>query len=152
MNKHIKYLQYIFRHKWYVFLECCKCGLIWQGIIHDWSKFLLDEWIPYANYFYGGDTRKDRFYTPSQGTSEFNYAWLKHQHRNPHHWQHWVLQEDDGGKFAMEMPSKYALEMVCDWRGAGKAQGHNDTLDWYMRNKNKMILNEFTRNYVEALL
>ncbi len=35
----------------------CSClseiGLIWQGITHDWSKFLPSEWIPYAEYFYG---------------------------------------------------------------------------------------------------
>lgn len=25
----------------------------------------------------------------------FNRAWLLHIHRNPHHWQHWVLINDD---------------------------------------------------------
>jgi hypothetical protein len=152
MQKYLKYFQYVFRHKWYVFVECCKYGLFWQGLVHDWSKFLPDEFVPYADYFYGGDNRKDRFYTPSDGSTEFNYAWLLHQHRNPHHWQHWLLQEDDGGKYALEMPLKYATEMVCDWRGAGRASGYNDTPAWYLRNKNKIIMNQFTRNYVEALL
>jgi hypothetical protein len=152
MKKYISYFNYVFRHKYFVFVECLKYGLIWQGIIHDWSKFLPGEFIPYANYFYSGDTRKDRFYTPSQGTDAFNRAWLKHQHRNPHHWQHWVLQEDDGNKFALEMPVKYAKEMVCDWRGAGRAQGFNDTSAWYLRNKNKMVLHPKTRRLVHKLL
>ncbi len=152
MKKYLNYFQYILRHKYFVFVECLKFGLIWQGLIHDWSKFLPDELIPYANYFYGGDTRKDRFYTPSQGTYEFNVAWMKHQHRNPHHWQHWVLQEDDGDRFALEMPVNYAKEMVCDWRGAGMAQGFSDTLAWYLKNKDKMILASATRLYVESLL
>lgn len=133
-------------------LECFKHGLYWQGIVHDWSKFLPDELVPYANYFYGGDNRKDRFYTPADGSTEFNYAWLKHQHRNPHHWQYWLLQEDDGNKFPMEMPYKYAVEMVCDWRGAGKASGYNDTPAWYMRNRFKIILHTKTRLLVEGLL
>lgn len=152
MKKYIKYLQYVFRHKWFVFLECARFGLIWQGLTHDLSKFLPDEMIPYANYFYGGDTRKDRFYTPSQGTEEFNYAWLKHQHRNPHHWQYYILQEDDGGKFPMRIPTKYIFEMVCDWRGAGRAQGFSDTLGWYRANKDKMVLHPDTRQLVEDIL
>lgn len=153
MKKYLKYLSYVFRHKWFVFQECRKFKkLFWQGLVHDWSKFLPDEMIPYANYFYGGDKRKDRFYSPSQGYANFNYAWLKHQHRNPHHWQHWVLQEDNGDAFPMEMPTKYVFEMVADWRGAGKAQGFNDTPAWYQKNKDKMILHPETRKLVEATL
>jgi hypothetical protein len=152
MDKHIKYLSYLFLHKWYVFLECCRYGLYWQGVVHDWSKFLPDEWIPYANYFYGGDKRKDQFYTPDQGTYEFNVAWLKHQHRNPHHWQSWVLQEDSGKVFPLEMPLHYAKEMLCDWAGAGKTKGFNDTKGWYLKNKDKMVLADATRLFVESEL
>lgn len=152
MKKYLKYFQYLFRHRWYVMLECFKYGLIWQGLVHDWSKFLPDELIPYANFFYGGDNRKDRFYDPKDGSTDFNYAWLKHQRRNPHHWQSWLLQEDDGDKFPLKMPVKYAIEMVCDWRGAGKASGYNDTPAWYLRNKEKIILHEETRKFVETLL
>ena len=142
VNKYLKYFTYVFRHKWFVFLECLKFGLVWQGIVHDWSKFLPDEFVAYADYFYGGDKRKDRFYTPSQGSPEFNTAWLKHIHRNPHHWQYWVLQEDDRDKFPLLIPSKYVKEMICDWRGAGRAQGFNDVLAWYEKNKEKMILHQ----------
>lgn len=152
MKKYKDYFSYVFRHKWYVFVECWRYGLVWQGLIHDWSKFLPDELIPYAKYFYGGDKRKDGFYTPSQGTDKFNAAWLKHQHRNPHHWQYWVLQEDSGKVFALKMPVKYAIEMVCDWRGAGKASGKGDTLNWYLKNREKMVLHADTRAFVEELL
>lgn len=152
MYKYLKYFQYLFRHKWFVFLACCKYGLYWRGIIHDWSKFLPDELVPYANYFYGGDKRKDRFYSPEQGTYEFNVAWMKHQHRNPHHWQHWILQNDDGTVVPLEMPVKYVKEMICDWVGAGKAQGFDDTVSWYLKNKDKMILSVATRLYVESEL
>lgn len=150
--KYLKYLQYVFRHKWFVFINCLKYGLIWQGIIHDWSKFLPDELVPYAEYFYGGDKRKDRFYTPSQGTHGFNMAWLKHQHRNPHHWQHFVLQEDSGNVFALPMPDKYMKEMLCDWKGAGQASGHSDTLSWYTTNRDKMVLHPDTREWIEKEL
>lgn len=51
MRKYLKYFNYVFRHKWFVFVECFKFGLLWQGLIHDWSKFLPDEFIAYANFF-----------------------------------------------------------------------------------------------------
>ena len=147
--KYLKYLRYLIRHKWFVFIACLKYGLVWQGIVHDLSKLLPDEIVPYANFFYGGDKRKDRFYTPSDGSKEFNRAWLKHLHRNPHHWQYYVLMEDDGATFPLEVPDKYLKEMLCDWIGAGRAQGFNDVLGWYSTNRNKMVLHVESRAWIE---
>jgi hypothetical protein len=53
MGKFFKYLKYVIRHKWYVFLECCNLGIPFRGIFHDLSKFLPDEFFPYMNHFYG---------------------------------------------------------------------------------------------------
>jgi hypothetical protein len=51
------------------------------------------------------------------------------------------------------MPERVIIEMVCDWRGAGKAQGHgNDLSDWYNSHKNKIILSPNTRIRVEDLV
>lgn len=93
--KYFRYLNYVIRHKWFVFLECCKLGIPYLGIIHDWSKVLPSEFIPYARYFYGekGDNiKKSRdktgYYKPyDTGNSLFDFAWLLHQKRNKHHWQ-----------------------------------------------------------------
>lgn len=88
MRAHLRYLRYVVRHKWFVFLEGRKLGLgSGQLIKHDWSKFLPSEWFPYVHFFYGkpGDSV----------TSAFDFAWLLHQKRNPHHWQWWCLPEDD---------------------------------------------------------
>ena len=154
MKKHWKYLQYVLRHKWYVFLECAKFGLYWQGITHDWSKFLLSEWIPYANYFYGdSETKKHGYYNPSTSTYEFNLAWLKHQHRNPHHWQYWMLKMDEEEDDILTMLDKYRKEMLCDWIGASRAQGFgNDIIDWYMKHEKDIHLHPETREWVEYQL
>lgn len=156
---HVKYLWYIIKHKWFVFVEACKLGIPWLGLVHDWSKVLPDEWIPYARYFYGpkADQQRDpvgyfykRLYN---GESAFDLAWLKHIHRNKHHWQWWVLREDDGGTKSLAMPNQYRREMLADWRGAGRAQGYGDnTLEWYMKNKDKMQLNPETRQWIERAL
>jgi len=152
--KYLKNFRYLLIHKWYVFLECLKYRLIWQGIIHDWSKLRPSEFIPYANYFYEGRENYEGYYKPSDtGDEAVDRAWLSHQHLNPHHWQYWVLKEDEGDVKALEMPKRYALEMICDWRGAGKAQGNgNNTREWYKKHKDKMILHPNTRKFIEDII
>ena len=157
MNKYLKYLSYVLRHKWFVMTECFKVKLFWQGITHDLSKFLPDEFIPYANFFYGKKKvirDKTGYYKPTDtGDKAFDFAWLLHQKRNPHHWQWWILPEDEGEIKLLEMPYKCLLEMICDWRGAGKAQGYGDnTKEWYLENKNKMQLGDETRKQIEKIL
>ncbi len=72
---------------------------------------------------------------PREVQGAFELAWLKHQHRNPHHWQYWVLENDDGNTVLIPMPKRYWLEMVCDWYGAGWAitgkGGWNETQGWF---------------------
>lgn len=162
---YIKYLKSQLRHKWFVFLECCKLGIPWLGVIHDWSKFLPSEFIPYARHFYGnyphfqevkhiphlysGLTKEDVDY-------QFNYAWLHHQHRNKHHWQRWMLTLDSSKKDSklrpLPIPEKYVKEMLADWMGAGRAYGNPDTLNWYKDHKDEILLHPDTREWVEGML
>src|SRR3972149_1962592 len=97
--KCLKSLSYLLRHKWYVMIECFKVGLFWRGIRHDISKFLPDEFIPYANFFYKKADKMKRdgtgYYKPTDtGDKAFDFAWLLHQKRNRHHWQWYLLPED----------------------------------------------------------
>lgn len=144
-----QYLAYVLRHKWFVFIECCHLGVPWRGLLHDLSKFLPSEFLPYARHFYG---RPGPHAAADSGEEAFNLAWLKHQKRNKHHWQWWVLRFDDGTVRALEMPDEYRREMVADWRGAGKAQGKPDTRAWYEANRGKMVLGLETRAWVEQEL
>lgn len=155
-----KYLSYILRHKWFVFLECCKAGIPWRGLVHDLSKFSPSEFFPYMNHFYlrkskaieGGYLKQlDTIPDPA-----FDKAWQLHLKRNPHHWQYWVSVSDHGTVQTPKvspMPDKYWKEMVADWRGAGRAQGYGDnTLEWYDKHKDSMILHPETRANVESEL
>jgi len=163
----IKYLKYVLRHKWFVMIACFKQGLYWQGIIHDLSKFRPSEFFPYANFFYGRPNSyweacsKYGCYEAAPFGSlpediidtKFDFAWLLHQKRNPHHWQWWILLEDDGGTKILPMKDKYLVEMLCDWTGAGKAQGFGDnTKEWYLKNNSKMQLHPDTKKQIEQLL
>jgi len=161
--KYFKYFKYMLRHKWFVMLTCFKQGLYWQGLTHDNSKFLLDEFVPYARHFYGGNnekkykaiaqTKSGYLKSNDKGDILFDFAWLLHIHRNPHHWQYWILIQDEDANKALEMMPKYRKEMLCDWQGAAKAQGRihpNELQDWYKAHKGKMQLNKLTKLETEA--
>ena len=149
MRRHIAYLKYVLRHKWFVFVAGRKLGLgFWQLLIHDWHKFLPSEWFPYARTFYKPDGSSQ--YVESD---EFARAWNLHQKRGKHHWQHWMLTWDRGETVALEMPEKYAFEMVADWLGAGRAiTGKWGAREWYQKNKEKMNLHMFTKLAAEVAL
>lgn len=87
MLKHLRYLSYVLRHKAFVAIECCKVGLIWRGLVHDWHKFLPSEWFPYTEHFYG------KLGGGTEGA--FDFAWLLHQKRADHHWQWWIIVLDN---------------------------------------------------------
>lgn len=168
MRKHVQYGVYVLRHKWFVFVACCHLGIPWRGIVHDWSKFLPCEWFPYVEKFYGGphmsiynahgDYRNwmllygGEKHTIEGVNARFDAAWLHHQHYNKHHWQHWVLRNDDGDTRILPMPDTYRREMVADWRGAGRALGFPDTAAWYAKNREKIMLHPDTRYFVEREL
>jgi len=150
MNKYYKYLRYLIRHKYYVMVECFKVGLYWRGIVHDLSKFYPSEFFPYANFFYNRDINNPykRIYLDNE--IDFEFAWLSHQKRNKHHWQWWILLGDNGVTRIFEMSYKYRLEMLCDWKGASKAQGRNGEIkEWYKKNKENIKLHPNTRKWIE---
>ena len=145
MNKTIEYLKYILKHKWYVFVECCRLGIPWCGLMHDMSKLLPSEFFAYREYFYGGWT-----FIPKPVEDDFDFAWHWHLKRNKHHWQWWIIKFDNGGLKIFEMPIEYRKEMLADWIGAGKAiHGKNEVIQWYADNKDNMALAPQTRAWIE---
>lgn len=154
--KHLRYIKYIVKHKFFVFIACLKRGMIWQGIMHDISKLSPTEWGPYAEHHYGDNPKikrdKTGAYNPLDVSPEYDRAWLHHVHNNPHHWQHWVSPRSDGTYKVLPIPDKYLKEMVCDFWGAGMAQGKPDIIGWYKANKDSMVLHEESRKRLEELL
>lgn len=117
-----------------------------QIAVHDQSKFSKEEYDAYDAYFYGNN----RSY---QVVDNFNKAWLHHIHSNPHHWQHWVLLQDEGSAIYIDMPMNYIIEMICDWWSFSWNEGNLfEIFSWYEDNKNNMELSEPTRVTVETIL
>ena len=123
---------------------------------HDKSKYnkipdvenyydLACEWDAYNDYFYGEKT--------PEVESAFNKAWLAHIHANPHHWQHWLLQHDDEGLEALEIPYVFIIEMIMDWWSfSWKSDKLDEIFDWYNKHKSGIIFNSKTREVVESIL
>lgn len=124
-------------------------GVGWQTeFAHDASKSESDEYEAYDAYYYGGN----RSY---QVVQDYNRAWLLHLHRNPHHWQYWVLINDDPneGEIVLDMPDNYILEMICDWWAFSWAKGNlQEIFGWYDEHKDYMKLSDQTRKSVELIL
>ena len=123
MKKFLKHLHLVNKHRFLVFIHCCKCGLFWRGLIHDLSKYSPTEFLESVKYFNGDhspivESRKDIGYSK---------AWLHHKGKNKHHIEYWF---DEDLEVQPVMPYKYAVECVCDKLAASKCyNGKNYSQD-----------------------
>ena len=106
--------------------------------------------LSYVGYFYGNN----RSYEVVQ---RYQRAWLLHIHRNPHHWQHWILIHDDmeGGELetVLEMPYDYIIEMICDWWSFSWQSGNlYEIFKWYEEHSKYIKLAQTTKITVEYIL
>ena len=119
----IKYAWLTIKHKWFVL----RAGLVlkvplWRLLIHDLSKFRPSELPHYGRQFFG----------PADHPRGFMCCWLRHQNRNPHHWEYWVPRTGCNrcspiypNNEPIFMPGWAMREMVADWAGACRAyEGH----------------------------
>lgn len=116
MGARWKHFKTVCKHKHVVFQECCACGIPWQGIVHDLSKFSHVEFSASAKYFQGNRSPIDA----EKEDLGYSLAWLHHKGVNKHHWEWWTDFDKEGKIIANRIPYKYVIEMVCDWIGAGK--------------------------------
>ena len=138
MISYIKFFFHLFRHKYYVLIECSREGLFWQGLTHDLSKLRWREFKPYSNKLFGRENNPEAFRIARRG----------HQLKSRHHWQYWIRNGDSS---ANEMDRQYVIEMVCDWRAMGRTW-EDSAPDFYRNNRSQMILHPKTRIQVEELL
>lgn len=115
---------------------------------HDYTKDSPEEYAAYDRYFYGSDKSP-------QVIKEFQKAWLHHIHFNPHHWQHWVLINDDPdeGEVILEMDYIFIIEMICDWWAfSWQKKNLSEIFSWYDEHQEYIKLAPKTRETVENIL
>lgn len=119
-----------------------------QILNHDASKNSPEEYAAYDRYFYGVNKS-------FRVVQDFRRAWLHHIHENPHHWQHWVLNNDEPeeGEVVLEMDYIYIIEMICDWWAFSWQKGDlSEIFSWYDKHQKYIKLAPDTRKTVEDIL
>lgn len=155
--KYIKYLLYILKHKYYVAKLCVRFGLYKQAILHDWSRFTPREFIALSNYYYSGKhpgyfhhNGQDAAFVKEFGINQC--AWW-HQKLNRHHWEWWIIITDNGDIVPMEIEKRFIKEMIADWFSASLVKtGKLDLVNWYYKNKNRIMIHPKSQRYLERLL
>lgn len=118
---------------------------------HDNTKCWADEYEAYDRYFYPDEYEDNPPF--SQRVEEYLRAWLEHINRNPHHWQHWVLINDNGSFTVLPMPEVYVIEMICDWWSFSWEKGNlYEIFDWVDENSPHILLDNETIRLVEKIL
>ena len=111
-----KHLNTVLTHKKWVFYYCCKAGIPFRGLVHDLSKFSPTEFGESIKYYTGTHSPIDE----CKKKNGVSYAWMHHKGRNSHHYEYWQDNFDKGTDH-IKMPYKCAIEMICDYLGAGRA-------------------------------
>lgn len=153
MSKAWKHLKKILVHKYWVFRYCCKAGIPVQGLLHDLSKFSPVEFFESVKYYQGDSSPIDA----CKKANGYSKAWLHHKGRNPHHYEYYIDNFDNGGT-PLQMPFKDAVELICDYLGAGKAYmgdtfSYEAEYNWWLNKKNKpLLMHNQTKQFIEICL
>lgn len=99
----------VHEHRSLVRRNCFACGLYWQGLTHDLSKYSPSEFWPSVRYYQGYRSP----YTLQKEMQGYAPGWLHHKGRNRHHWEYWY-DTLDGHWQPIRMPDRFLAEMVCD--------------------------------------
>ena len=151
----ILHFKTITQHKEKVLEHCLRCGIPWQGLTHDLSKYSPTEFIPGALYYQGNRSPNER----ERELFGASAAWMHHKGRNKHHFEYWNdYSPKTKRNEAVKMPLIYVAEMFCDRVAASKIyMGENYTdaspLAYYRRgNAAQRLIHPDTAKLIEMLL
>lgn len=148
-----KHLHTVCKHRRLVRRNCFRCGLIWQGLWHDISKFSRAEFWAGVKYYQGTRSPQAR----EREVLGYSAAWLHHKGRNKHHFEYWTDVSPTGEIVSVKMPPKYFAEMICDRIAASKVyNGKNYTnrhpLEYFLRRKDNLGMHPETAEQLEYYL
>ncbi|MBO5196896.1 MAG: catalase [Lachnospiraceae bacterium] len=154
-SKLISHFMTITRHKLLVTRYCFRLGLFRQGILHDLSKYSPTEFLIGVRYFQGHQSPNNA----ERKEKGYSLAWLHHKGRNKHHYEYWIDTNhgNPSGIYCVEMPLRYVAEMFCDRVAAcriyqGDACTDGSALEYFLRSKDRLLMNEKTKQLLESLL
>ena len=149
----LKHFQKICTHKFWVGYYCFKAGIPWRGIKHDMSKFSPVEFWESVKYFQGTSSPIDA----CKKEKGWSRAWQHHKGRNDHHYEYWTDDYDHGGK-PLIMPFDCAMEMLCDYLGAGRAYMgkdftyHKEAQWWFDKKSKSLMMHPVIKDFITYML
>ena len=123
------------------------------GIMHDMSKFSYIEFMEGVKYYQGTKSP----IIACKEAEGYSKGWLHHKGRNKHHYEYWQDNFDQGGK-SLQIPFKYALELVCDYIAAGKAYAgdsftYQREYEWWLNKlKKPLAMHKQTKLFITYML
>ena len=142
-------------HRHMVIRHCAKAGILWQGLLHDLSKFSPTEFLVGAKLYTDGKRSPNEREREQNGYSR---AWMHHKGRNKHHFEYWTDYNPTTKVMSpVPMPDKYIVEMACDRIAASKIYmkgDYDDTkpLAYFMRGKQTRVIHPETSEKLEHIL
>ena len=134
---------------------CFKVGLYKQGLLHDLSKYSLDEFI-FGVKYYQGNRSPNAAQREKKG---YSAAWLHHKGINKHHNEYWLDYSPNAeiGLQGNKMPVKYVVEMFIDRMAAcktyyGEDYKNDSPLNYFLKNQGHYTMHEDTMELLEKLL
>ena len=149
-----KHFVTITRHRHKVMAHCFRCGIPFQGLVHDLSKYSPTEFFPSARFYVGTRSPNEI----ERQTYGFSKAWLHHKGRNRHHFEYWYDVDPVTKNYhAVRMPVRYAAEMFCDRVAAskiyrGKDYTDADALNYLLNGHHKIYFHPETLELLEGWL
>ena len=142
-----KHFHTINKHRFKVFILCCRVGIPIQGLVHDLSKYSKEEFIESVRYYEGIRSPIKK----CKEVEEYSKAWLHHKGRNKHHYEYWYDYNLENP--TPTIPFKYVLEMICDTFAAGMTyQGKNWTKEYQLSYWNKVKEEAQMKEEIKELL
>ncbi len=150
----IKHFITITRHRHKVMINCFRCGLIKQGLLHDLSKYGFTEFHLGAKYYIGiksphYNERLDKGYSD---------GWMHHKGRNKHHIEYWTdINQETHLYEPVKVPDRYLAECLCDRIAASENYNRKHferqmVLDYFDREAQFLPMHVDTRRKLRELI
>ena len=148
------HLKTVNRHRHCVIVHCFRCGIGFQGLRHDLSKYSVTEFSAGVKYFEG-------YRSPNEQEREsvgYSSAWMHHKGRNRHHYEYWTDYDPVTHVMSpVKMPVRYVAEMFCDRVAAGKIYNGDkytdiEPLKYFLKAKGRRVIHPETSDLLELWL
>ena len=144
----------ITRHRHAVIRHSFKAGILWQGLLHDLSKYSPIEFLQGVKNYTGTRSPNEK----ERAEKGYSDAWLHHKGRNRHHFEYWTdYNPIERRVMPVKMPLKYVAEMFCDRVAASKIYQGKDynaasSYEYFIGGKGRRFIHEETSDLLESWL